>query len=150
MILESQCSHRLRLSSLTLSHMLEDQPTDQHADRQIVMSWTLLFSITLPFSHCLSSSLHPTHPLLYCTDYPEPTHFKVLLTFHTPYVSLIRLIVPYVLSLSIQPHLQPYSWETLLYYIPMQKCAIALSGPDRAEDPAQGPPRITARCEQNS
>ena len=32
----------------------------------------------------------------------------------------------------------------------MQKCAIVLSGLDRAEDPVQGPPHVTARCEWNS
>ena len=34
--------------------------------------------------------------------------------------------------------------------VTLQKWAIALSGPDQAEDSAQGLPRVTARCKQNS
>ena len=33
---------------------------------------------------------------------------------------------------------------------PVQKCALTLSGPDRAEDPVQGSPRVSARCERES
>ena len=32
----------------------------------------------------------------------------------------------------------------------LQKCTLTLSGPDRAEDPVQGSPRISARCERKS
>ena len=32
----------------------------------------------------------------------------------------------------------------------VQKCALTLSGPDRAEDPVQGSPRVSARCEHES